>query len=243
MRSLYALLFCVFFSFTAFSQQSSITYTDILSGKYHMYLAKNPEYIKHQKSYQFATKNYNNARADLDSLRKMIANAFITPYVKENTLYILSLAGNNSTGDVYEYLRLKGMDFALVLNDLIRLSDLYHLDMMVVKSKKERVRAIAWSRNMVEISTYFKHLFEEKKLNESLNTYTRIQQYDKQIDNAFKTFKKNGYRLSGSSLEYESIFNVWQTYEEELRLGKNRILFFKTLEKKYGKPLEETTKD
>ena len=244
MRSLYSSIIFILFSIQvsgqiALNKVENVSYQGILTGKYHHYLSENQEYLNQKESYQLAVRQYNYAQSRLDSLRNYINSAAITSYVRVNSQEILDQAGNQVTGDVYKSLRNKGMDFALVLNDIIPLSELYYYDRAVVLSKKEIDKAIEWSKSMAEVSAYFNHLFQMKKLNQPVGIYNQLRNLDKEIDSAFKEFKKNGYRLSNNHSQYESMFNIWQTYEEELRLGKDRKAFFNTLEKKFGKIIEK----
>ncbi|UZR94579.1 hypothetical protein [Chondrinema litorale] len=240
MRSLFPFILFVIFSFHVFGQTVSenlqnISYQGILSGKYHSYLSENQEYLNKKAAYQFALKEYEYAQSRLDSLRKLIDKSSLTSYVRMNTQEILNQAGNQVTGDVYISLRTKGMDFALVLNDIVPLSELYHYDRIVVQSKLEIDKAIEWSKSLAEVSLYFKHLFKEKKLIQPVDVYNQLKDVDKQIETALKEYRKNGNRLTENQGKYQSLYNIWQNYEEELRYGKDRVSFYNMLEKKYGK--------
>gem|GEM_PF-5103234 len=214
-----------------------VSYKGILSGDYHSFLEANEEYRERSEHYKDILQQYNRSLQFVDSLESFLRNNNLPIYFKERASHIAALIENNSTGDVYYQIRCYGVDFALVLNDLFPLVALYECERLIVTSRNELSELESWARSMAAMSEYFNHLFNDRKLNQPLSYYTRVKSYDKQIDKAFNQFKKDGYKLDDRFYRsYEDMFNFWQTYEEELQLGKNRNSFFETLEKKYGSP-------
>jgi hypothetical protein len=219
-----------------------VSYKGILSGDYHNFLEDNEEYRERSEHYREITSLYDQELKLVDSLERFIKKTYIPTYFKIRASHIVSLVKNNATGDVYKQIRIYGIDFALVLNDIVPIIDLYRCERMLISSRKELRELESWAKNLAAVSEYFNHLFIGRKLNQPLSYYTKVQSYDKEIDAAFKEFKKNGHKLNEQFYpNYETMFSYWQTYEEELQLGKNRDAFFQILEKKYGNSLDKNT--
>jgi len=234
-----SLLICLSLSVSAQSlmpkKVNIVTFKGILSGEYHDYLSENKEYKERSARYDNLVAQYTVAKLLIQDFEKNIQRPEVTPYFRERASRIALLVKNKETGDIYKQVRKYGIDFALVLNDIFPIVQLYECERVIVSSEIELSELESWAKSMASISEYFKHLFVEGKLNQSLSYYTKVQSYDKQIDVAHKTFLRNGNRLDDEKrLHYEKIYSNWQLHLEELRLGKGRKEFFNILEKKYG---------
>ncbi len=217
-----------------------VTFRGILSGEYHDYLAENKEYQERSARYEQLSRQYYSAKKLIKSLELAIKQPHITPYFRERTAHIAKLVKNKETGDVYKQVRVYGIDFALVLNDIIPIVRLYECERIIVSAGIELKELESWAKSMAAVSEYFKHLFLEGKLNQPLSYYTKVQSYDKQIDQAYRNFIKDGNTLKEKGApQYKIIFTNWQSHLEELRLGKDRKGFFQILEKKYGNSIDK----
>lgn len=239
-----SLLMCLSLSVSAQSlapkKVNIVTFKGILSGAYHDYLSENKEYQDRSERYEYVVSQYNVSKLLIQDFEKNIQRPEVTPYFRERAQQIALLVKNEETGDVYKQIRKYGIDFVLVLNDIFPIVQLYECERVIVSSEKELAELESWAKSMAAISEYFKHLFLERKLNQPLSYYTKVQSYDRQIDLAYKNFLENGNRLDeGKPLHYEKIYSNWQSHLEELRLKKGRKSFFNTLEKKYGNTIKQ----
>ena len=112
-----------------------VTFKGVLSGAYHDYLADNKEYQERSARYEQISNDYKLSRQLINDLEKAIQGPNFTPYFRERAAHIADLVKNNETGDVYKQIRIYGIDFALILNDILPIIQLYECERTIITAR------------------------------------------------------------------------------------------------------------
>ncbi|MBX2842766.1 MAG: hypothetical protein KTR26_13425 [Flammeovirgaceae bacterium] len=228
-------LYLIFLTCTQLQAQSIIVSPkEVLKGKYEAYLKNNLEYLHNLKLFKEAQQDFVTTRLKIDSLKVVVEKSDFTPYLKKESIEILDLAANNHAGDVYLKLRVYGPDFALALNDLISIREIYQYERELVQAKKDITLVSQWSKKMAGIIEENYDSMLEAGLSCTVREYENLKKVEYSIDEALKKFIRNNHKISGHEANYQNLYYSWGLFQDQLKRNLERDRFFNALQEQFG---------
>ena len=231
----YFFIFLHLLAFSGFAQ----TAQEILQGQYADKLQEWPERAQFVKDWQDCQNYRDTIEAGLKKAKGDIANARLSKKSKKLFEELLPLIQNDSSGDAYAKVRNVKQKFALKLNDVVQLKDIYSWDVHNAFCQKRVPEVEKWAKDISESAQAFPDDFKAGYLRERMNIQ-RVEKlfgkptnpkfyspYDSLVNEVGVNFEKSNKLISPSNREafYAQLKKIYKEgiYKDTVVTTKGRI--------------------